>query len=153
LLPHDGQHRLHGDQGRDKVELEDGAEVIGIDLFQRRVQPLTGDVAQDVDPSERLRGGAHGRVDLAGVGDVTADEHRFAQFVGEPANAILSTREKHHLCAGRRSGTCRCRSDPRRCSGNQHNGFVDVNRTCLLTDLGLRAGLRPLRPLENPSIR
>jgi len=75
-LSHDGEHRLHGDQRRDEVQFQDGAEVIRIDLLERRVEPLTGDVAQDVDPSERIRGGAHGGVDLAGIGDVTADGHR-----------------------------------------------------------------------------
>jgi hypothetical protein len=111
LLPHLGEHCLHGDQRRDEVELEDGAEVVGIDLVQRCVQPLTGDIAQDVDPPERLRGGTHGRVDLARIGDVTADRHRLAQFAGESANAILPAREKYHLCAGPRSGTRRRRSD------------------------------------------
>jgi hypothetical protein len=37
----------------------DGAEVIRVDLTDGRLQPLTGHVDQDVDPSERIRGGAH----------------------------------------------------------------------------------------------
>ena len=109
-----------------------------ISFVQRCVQPLTGDIAQDVDPPERLRGGTHGRVDLAGIGDVTADRHRLAQFAGESANAILPAREKYHLCAGPRRGMCR--SDSRRCSGHEHNGLADIHQTCLPRDPGILAG-------------
>jgi hypothetical protein len=69
--PHERTARLHGDQGRDQVELEDRAEVIRIDLTDGRLQPLTGHVDQDVDPSERIRRCAHRRLDLTGIRDVT----------------------------------------------------------------------------------
>ena len=37
LLSHHRDHRLHGEQRRDEVELKQGAEVIGLDLLDGRL--------------------------------------------------------------------------------------------------------------------
>ena len=81
-----------------------GREVIRIDLTDGRLQPLTGHVDQDVDPSERIRGGAHRRLDLTGIRDVTAHGQGLAQVAGQLPDALFPARGQDHARAGLRRG-------------------------------------------------
>lgn len=96
LLSHERQHGLTDGHGRDEIQLEEGAKLLGRGVFEARAEPASSIVDEHVHGAEAGRHGIHhvahrrdvGHVDRIG-GDVPPPG---AQLTGEPLEALAPAR-------------------------------------------------------------
>jgi hypothetical protein len=92
---HDRENRLHPHQGRDNVELENGAQVDRIQLLEGNVEALSGVVHQHIDRAEGVDGLGDQQLDLSRDGDIGWNGQRAWELDGEGLEAFGSPSSEH----------------------------------------------------------
>ncbi len=150
-LAHAGQNSPHRHERRDHVQVEDGAQVPGIQLLEGDVESLPGVVDQHVDPAEHVthprKRGAQPDV----VGDVRDQGHGPWQLSRPGRQTIAPPRQQRDASAARRQEPRRRLPDARRRPRHRAGRVLDprVPSSIWLAGLGSRPTQRSSYPLDH----
>jgi hypothetical protein len=89
LGAHDGKRRLRQTHHAEEVGFDLGAEVVEVDVLDRRHVGVAGVVDQHVESAESVDGGGDRSADVVVVGDVERDD---GEVVGVPSRKVVQRR-------------------------------------------------------------